>query len=160
MVREPCHAEETLLPEHRMSPYPVSNIMKTKHLGPVVGVLLSLAVPAAALIAQVPAVGTVAGSITGPDGAKIAEVRVTATLQSTGTSVSVQSRADGRYAITSLAVGGPYTLTVRKLGLQVVTRDSVFIKADTPVTLDFTLSALGARFLDCLLYTSPSPRDS
>ena len=148
MVREPCHAEETLLPEHRMSPYPVSNIMKTKHLGPVVGVLLSLAVPAAALIAQVPAVGTVAGSITGPDGAKIAEVRVTATLQSTGTSVSVQSRADGRYAITSLAVSGPYTLTVRKLGLQVVTRDSVFIKADTPVTLDFTLSALGTRFLD------------
>lgn len=74
--------------------------------------LLSAAAP---VVAQSVTTGSIAGVVT--DGTKpVAGASVIAIHEPSGTSYEATTRADGRYSIPNMRVGGPYTITVNYVG--------------------------------------------
>ena len=61
--------------------------------------------------------------------------------RSTGFTVGAQTREDGRYRVQNLEVGGPYSVTARRIGLQPQTLDNQQFRFPRRSSLDFHLSA-------------------
>ncbi len=59
--------------------------------------------------------GSMAGKVNGPNG-PVASARVVAVHQPSGTTYQTLSRADGRFIVPGMRVGGPYTVTAIALG--------------------------------------------
>ena len=108
-------------------------------------VALAVAIVSTSASAQT---GSVAGVITGPRGTPVAGARIAATRLPSGPSFTALSGSDGRYSITAVRVGGPYSISVRGLGYQHKTQDSVFIKAGERTTVNVTLTAADTRQLE------------
>jgi hypothetical protein len=61
------------------------------------------------------------------------------TNEATGISMRGISRAEGRYLISGLEVGGPYSITVRRLGSPMQTRRGLFLSLGQQLRADVTL---------------------
>ncbi|MBA3671632.1 MAG: TonB-dependent receptor [Gemmatimonadaceae bacterium] len=106
------------------------------------------------LAAQGVTTSTLAGSVVGPAG-PIAGARVTAVHQPSGSSYRGTTRADGRYTIPGMRVGGPYTVSATYIGYERrsvgdvmlslgVTSDVPFVLTRAAVTLgEVTVTASG-----------------
>ena len=99
--------------------------------------LLMVAAAAPELIAQ----GVTSGSMTGvvrADRGPVAGSRVVAVHQPSGTSYSTTSRADGRFVLPAMRVGGPYTVTAIAIGYQrsIQTGLEVTLGATTDIKFD------------------------
>ncbi|HZG43268.1 MAG TPA: carboxypeptidase regulatory-like domain-containing protein, partial [Longimicrobium sp.] len=93
----------------------------------------------AALWAQV-TTGSLSGTVTGATGEPVAGASVSAVHQPSGTRYSGATRADGRFQIPGMRVGGPYTVTVGRVGLASQSRQGVTVNLGSTTDLSFRLA--------------------
>src|SRR4051794_36357330 len=77
--------------------------------------------------AQSPMSATIGGRILDEQGQGLPGVEVTVTQPAAGVAVRAISRADGRYLIGGLEVGGPYTVTARRVGTPSSAKTGLFL---------------------------------
>lgn len=100
---------------------------------------LACTLPHATARAQGLTTGAISGTVTGPGGAPVAGANVAAVHQPSGTRYTGATRADGRYQIPGMRVGGPYTVTVSALGYGPASREDVTVNLGVATDLPFTL---------------------
>jgi outer membrane receptor for ferrienterochelin and colicin len=113
-------------------------------LGPLATAALALVTalcPLLAVRAQGITTGAIAGTITDDAGRPLAGVQIRIQHRGTGYSSGALTREDGRYRVQNLEVGGPYSVTARRLGLQADTRDNQYVTLSQTLVLDFKLSS-------------------
>jgi hypothetical protein len=76
------------------------------------------------LTAQV-TTGSVAGIVTDANGAPVSGASVIAVHEPSGTRYGAITRADGRFSIPGMRVGGPYKVTVSHIGFETIERSSI-----------------------------------
>jgi hypothetical protein len=101
---------------------------------------LSPLVPSHPLVAQATE-GYVSGLVRDAEGTPVADAIVVARNASTGFQETRRTDARGRFVFAQLPIGGPYTLTARKLGLQAESRTGITLNLGDRVALDFALRA-------------------
>ena len=99
----------------------------------------------ARLSAQGVTTGAVAGRVTDANGQPLAEVQITVRNTSTGYVAGAATRADGRYRISNLETGGPYTIMMRRIGYQSQSIDGRYIALSQTLAIDFKLSQSAAQ---------------
>ncbi len=88
--------------------------------------------------------GSVAGVVTDSSGAGVEAAQVTVTNTQTGVAQRGATREGGRYSIAGLEPGGPYTVTVRRIGYSPETRESVRVPLSNAARVDVTLTRQAA----------------
>src|SRR6266568_2621080 len=97
--------------------------------------LLATIFYASPLLSQTAGTGAIAGSITDPSGASVAEVQVKATNEATGEVRTVVSGAAGNYTV-ALLVPGLYTLEVSKTGFKLTQASHVSVVVTETTTFN------------------------
>jgi hypothetical protein len=101
--------------------------------------LCALVVSARPLLAQGVTRGYITGVVTDAQHSVLAGATVVAVHEPSGTRYETVSRADGRFTIPAMRVGGPYTVTASLTGFQpLVTRD-VMVSLGVATDLDLML---------------------
>jgi outer membrane receptor for ferrienterochelin and colicin len=85
--------------------------------------------------------GGVTGFVTDSAGGPLENAQIAITNQTTGFVARAVSRAAGRYTLTSLEVGGPYTLEARRIGYAPYTRTNIFVQLSSNSRVDIRMSA-------------------
>lgn len=101
------------------------------------GLLVALAV--APVFAQSTSAG-VGGQVMSADGQPVAGAEVTITHVDSGTVSRITTDASGRYSARGLRVGGPYTITINKVGAGSDTEENIFLNLNQVGTVNATLS--------------------
>ena len=101
--------------------------------------LLSVMLLPLSLFAQGTTTGSIEGVITDADGETLPGANVVALHVPTGTEYGTSSRADGRYTIRNVRVGGPYEVRVTFIGFNAQIKEISNIQLGERVTLDFEL---------------------
>lgn len=84
---------------------------------------------------------SVAGRVTGSDGAPIGNATVTVTDTRTGASRTITTGGDGRFSAAGLVTGGPYTVTAEADGYQGQTLENLNLSVQGTTELTFTLES-------------------
>ncbi len=84
--------------------------------------------------------GYISGFVRDSAGTPLTDVSVTARNTSTGFQEVRRTDSGGRYVFAQLPIGGPYTVTARKLGLQAQSRTGITLNLGDRLTLDLTLA--------------------
>ncbi|HEY7768472.1 carboxypeptidase-like regulatory domain-containing protein, partial [Longimicrobium sp.] len=84
--------------------------------------------------------GSLSGTVASSTGEPVAGASVTAVHQPSGTRYSGATRADGRFQLPGMRVGGPYTVTVARLGLGTQSRQGVTVNLGSTTDLSFRLA--------------------
>ncbi|HEX2724041.1 MAG TPA: carboxypeptidase regulatory-like domain-containing protein, partial [Gemmatimonadaceae bacterium] len=85
--------------------------------------------------------GAITGFITDASGAPLEGVQVAITNRTTGFTQRTVTREGGRYTLTSLEVGGPYSLDARRIGYQPHTRTGIQVQLSQTTRVDVRLEA-------------------
>ncbi len=112
--------------------------------------LLTLGLPVAALLLLVPAAlpaqgvttGAIRGYVADQNGNPLAEARVTAVHEPSGTTYGGTTRSDGWATIPGMRVGGPYRVTVRAIGFEGQVRENVYVSLGGAADLRFEMRAV------------------
>ena len=88
---------------------------------------------------------SIAGTISGPNGAPVAGARVTAVHMPSGTVYTAISRADGRYVIPAARVGGPYEVTAKALSFAPQMQGVNSLDLGVRTDLDFVMTAAAVK---------------
>jgi len=83
--------------------------------------------------------GAVSGFVTDTAGNGIVGAQVEIRNRETGFTVRTISREGGRYSAQGLAIGGPYTVTARRLGFQPLSRDGLIVELGESTKQDLVL---------------------
>jgi hypothetical protein len=83
--------------------------------------------------------GAISGVITDAKGETLPGANVVAVHNPTGTRYATATRADGRYNLPNVRVGGPYTITASFVGYTDQVRENVDVALGQEFTADFTL---------------------
>lgn len=89
--------------------------------------------------------GAVSGTVTNAQGQALEGAQVQVLNRSNGSRAGTITRADGRFYVSSLDVGGPYTVTVRRIGFAPVDSNNIYIALGQNYRVDFRLSAQAAQ---------------
>ena len=100
-----------------------------------------LALPTAALQAQGVTTGSMSGTVRSDKGA-VAAARVVAVHQPSGTTYQAVSRADGRFLIPAMRVGGPYTVTAVALGYERTAQNGLDVTLGASTDVSFELKTV------------------
>ncbi|HVE77967.1 MAG TPA: carboxypeptidase regulatory-like domain-containing protein [Gemmatimonadaceae bacterium] len=123
---------------------------------------LLLAAAAAGLAGPVGAQGTTTAAISGrvtQDGTEpVADAQVQVRNNATGYSTGAVTRADGRFYVQGLEVGGPYTVTARRIGLEPASRQNITLTLGQNYRLDLDLRGV-ATTLSQVTVTAEEARD-
>ncbi len=115
--------------------------MLKKRLSLLGGVALTLfGLSASPLLGQGVTTGAISGTITNEQAQGIESAQIGVVNQTTGSRSGAVSRSDGRFYIQGLEVGGPYLLTVRRLGFTPRDSGNVYILLGQNARVDLTLS--------------------
>src|SRR5947208_11312696 len=87
---------------------------------------LVLLIPAT-LAAQGVTTGAISGTVSDAVGKPVESAQVQVVNRSTGFRSGSATRANGYYYVQGLEVGGPYTVTVRRIGYQQAERNGVTV---------------------------------
>src|SRR5438045_8548912 len=71
---------------------------------------------ATGLAAQGVTTGAISGTVTNAQGQALEGAQIQVTNRNTGARAGAITRGDGRYFVQSLEIGGPYTVSVRRIG--------------------------------------------
>jgi len=85
----------------------------------------------------------IAGVVTDPQQQAVPGASVTAVHEHSGTRYEATTRADGRYSIPGMRVGGPYTVTATLTGFQAQPIKDVHLTLGVITDLDFSLKTGG-----------------
>ena len=102
--------------------------------------LLAFATTPVPLAAQGVTTGAIAGTITDATGRPVENAQVQIVHQSTGFRSGSLSRANGYYYVQGLEVGGPYTVTVRRIGFQQADKPNVMVSLSQTTRVDVSLA--------------------
>ena len=83
--------------------------------------------------------GTIAGVVADSQGAVVPGATVLAVHQPSGTSYEGVTKADGRFVLPSLRVGGPYKVSATLIGFGTETKDGVTVNLGVSTDLEFKL---------------------
>jgi hypothetical protein len=92
------------------------------------------------LHAQGVTTGAIAGTVVDAAGAAVQGATVKVTNSSTGFTSAATTRANGYYLIPSLEVGGPYTVSIRRIGFETQTRTNISVPLSQTVRVDFKMA--------------------
>lgn len=92
------------------------------------------------LEAQALTTGAIAGTVTDASGTPMEGAQVEVVNRSTGARVGGISRTNGIYSVSGLEIGGPYSVTVRRIGFQPMKRDNITVSLGQTARTDFSLS--------------------
>lgn len=115
--------------------------------------LRRLAPPLAVLVASAPSAARAQGTdavisgavrLGGPAGAPAAGVTVTVRNEATGLQQTRVTNAAGRYSFAQLPIGGPYTVSARRLGYRPATQAGLVLRLGDKRPVDFALDAAAA----------------
>ena len=84
--------------------------------------------------------GGVTGIVTNPSGAGIESAQVQVINTATGARVGALSRVNGLYTVLGLEVGGPYTVTVRRIGFQPTQKTGIIVPLGQTVRVDLMMA--------------------
>jgi len=90
-------------------------------------------------LAQGSTSATIQGFITDSQGEPLPGANIVATHQPTGTTFGTSSRANGRYTLKNLRVGGPYLIEVTFVGFNAQKKEVARITLDETLEIDFEL---------------------
>ena len=105
---------------------------------------VGLSVGASSAIAQGVTTGGITGVVSDPSGAGIESAQIQVVNTATGAKAGAVSRTNGIYNVVGLQVGGPYTISVRRIGFQPVQQTGVNVPLGQSVRLDFRLTQQAA----------------
>ena len=104
----------------------------------ITGCLAALAAPP--LSAQGVTTGAIAGMVTDSTGNPLEAVQIQIVNQATGYTSGGATRPDGRYFVSGLEVGGPYSITARRVGFRPETRTGLRVELSQSLAVDFQLA--------------------
>lgn len=84
---------------------------------------------------------SISGSVTDSNGKPVANVKVSAFHEPTGSTFGKMTGHDGAYTFEMVKVGGPYTLTAEGDGFTVSRKTGISIKTDQSHVEDFMMEA-------------------
>jgi hypothetical protein len=82
--------------------------------------------------------GAITGVVTAEEG-PVSGANVVAVHQPSGTRYGAITRADGRFSIPNMRVGGPYTITVSHIGFEDATRSGINVNLGVGTELNFSV---------------------
>jgi len=82
---------------------------------------------------------TLSGQVKSSAGEILSGASVKITHQPTGTTVSASTSANGRFIVTNLQPGGPYTVVVTYLGYQTMTRNDIYLDLGETAREEFSI---------------------
>jgi hypothetical protein len=101
---------------------------------------LALWIPPTRLAAQGVTTGAISGTVTDVAGKPVENAQVQVVNRSTGFRSGSLTRASGYYYVQGLEVGGPYTVTVRRIGYEPAERNGVTISLSSTTRVDLQLA--------------------
>jgi hypothetical protein len=104
-------------------------------------VIAALAGRATSLSAQGVTTGAVAGTVTNEQGQPVEAAQVQVVNHATGYRSGTRTRSNGYYLIQGLEVGGPYTLSVRRIGLEPRDIENISVSLSQTTRVDVQLGA-------------------
>jgi hypothetical protein len=93
----------------------------------------------ARLAAQGVTTATISGVVTSANGEGIEAAQIQVQHRPTGAVTGTISQQGGRFTVANLETGGPYTLTIRRIGFQQATRDNIFLTLGQNLSLNIQL---------------------
>ncbi|MDX1639176.1 MAG: TonB-dependent receptor [Balneolaceae bacterium] len=82
---------------------------------------------------------TITGRVIDQDGEPLAGANIIATHEPTGIEYGTTSRADGRYTLKNLRVGGPYHIVASFVGFKKARKENIELELDQTLTVNFSL---------------------
>ncbi len=111
----------------------------TRRLALAVATAFAVVTGAMPLAAQV-TTASMRGVVTGEAQAALEGTRVEAIHTPSGTRYATVTRADGRFFIPAMRVGGPYEVVVTRIGYERATRSGIFLSLGAATDVDFKMS--------------------
>jgi hypothetical protein len=109
------------------------------HLAAAVVVALSVFLPTPGF-AQGVTTGAISGTITNEQGQGVESAQIQVINRSNGSRTGTVSRSDGRFYIQGLEVGGPYTVSVRRIGFTPRDTSNIFVSLGQNARVDLNIS--------------------
>src|SRR5437870_873424 len=111
------------------NPQPGSGVMKSPRwmLGAATMLSLAMFLSPTRLTAQGVTTGAISGTVTDAAGKPVENAQVQITNRSTGYRSGAMTRATGYYYVQGLEVGGPYTVSVKRIGYSPSERNGVTV---------------------------------
>lgn len=117
-----------------------------------VTILLTFVVISSSLMSQGVTSGSVSGKVTDDKNVALKSATITALHVPSGSKYGAISRADGRYNILGLRVGGPYRVSVSFLGYAKKQYDNIYVTLGQNNELDFVLTESRIQTEDVVVY--------
>ncbi len=89
--------------------------------------------------------GSMRGFVTDSAGGPLEGARVTATHVPSGTVYNATTRADGRFNIPGMRVGGPYTVAATRIGFARQSRDGLSVQLGVSTDINFKMGQVAAQ---------------
>ena len=105
-----------------------------------IALALTVVVPHGALGAQAITTATISGTVRNEEGRAMSRVEVVVTSLATGVTTRGRTRDDGRYTISGLEVGGPYSVAIHQIGYLAQTRDGLRLTIGQNLVFDAGLT--------------------
>ena len=93
-----------------------------------------------AALAQGVTTGAISGTVTGTGGSPVEGAQVQISNRSTGFTAGAITRANGAFYVQGLEVGGPYSVSVRRIGFEPQTRNNLNVGLSSTTRADFSLT--------------------
>jgi len=91
------------------------------------------------VFAQGVTTGAVSGTLLNDQGQPVESAQIEVVNRNTGARTGTMSRSDGRYYVQGLEVGGPYTVTARRIGFTPHDSSNVFVALGQNARVDLTM---------------------
>src|SRR5437764_7020406 len=124
-----------------------------------IGVVAAVVVlaPVRAMTAQGVTTAAVAGVVTDSSGAPLDGARVIAVHRPSGTEYAAVTRADGRFTIPGMRVGGPYNVSVTVLGYRRQVQDQIQLTLGVTADLRFVLARASVELAPVTVTATTNP---